>query len=136
MGNKRKASLIVIVAIIAALAVFPFLLNNNIGPNDVPEMATAQNGSSLNCADSFSFKGDSGNVYAVIFAGQDGGGGEGNGCGAKCLAFYQSDGNWKTWTIGAGGGSGRYDACHCLGTSTAGAFYRRRQQRYVWNAVL
>ncbi len=112
MGNKRKASLFVIVAIIAALAVFPFLstfagtLSNaavTIGTDGCGSVA----GTAINCNKTETF--DSAGTYLIYFYGQNGESTNG-GKGAACLAFYKgASGSSFTVTVGKGGGTGYYE---------------------------
>jgi len=99
MGNKRKASLVVFAVILAAVTVFscvPFFIKGNlVSADDETETpavdfvsATSIFGTGKNKKEEKNFNVEDG-VYAIVFTGQQGGGG--GGYGATCLTFYKGN---------------------------------------------
>ncbi len=113
-NNKRKASLIVLTIIVAALAVFPFFLDvfvDNAGVR--AETAVWTSGKTSYSGDGYSTSTynktidlTGGGTILVIAAGQDGSGGTGYGYGAVCLGFSKS--NSSLCYIGGQAGDGYY----------------------------
>ena len=133
MGNKRKASLIVLTVIFAAVMVFscvPFLFVSktmNVSAANATQttssdgnLITLSGTSSYNYTDIFDVTVTPGAVYAIIFTGENGEGKFENwnsyakaregGYGATCLAFYSTgtDSKKSNWYVGSGGGTGLY----------------------------
>ena len=104
MGNKRKASLILLVFAAVIFTVFPLFADYFFNLQTYGKTygaATAKNFSSSGviCSSSeASFRGNNAysvtlnpnRVYVVAYAGQNGEGGTGNGCGAACLGFIKT----------------------------------------------
>ncbi len=106
MGNKRKASLIVIVAIIAALAVFPFVSNMSFGitsPNAVS--FAGQTTGSITSQGTHAVTLDAGTYMYSVTGGN--GGGTGGGYGATIVSFAKfTETHNGMYSVNAGGGSG------------------------------
>ncbi len=108
MGNKRrKASVIVVAVVFAALALFGFafeILHRFDQTETAPVSAATYAGkNSFTITSTQDFTCDNG-VYMVIFSGANGGG-TNYGYGAQCIAFYQGSGSTVTMTAGGTGGT-------------------------------
>ncbi|MBO4726691.1 MAG: hypothetical protein J5598_03785, partial [Clostridia bacterium] len=119
MGNKRKASIIILSVLIAAFSVCfaTYDIINKINSSSNPSVSADSPisiGSKYVYEESYpwepntmpSFKADAGVTYMIIFNGSRGEQDEGTaGNGAVCVGFYESDGNvWNNSLIEGGQG--------------------------------